>query len=69
MRDEVGERVGDAHEQRVEALLGEHLVEDVGEPPVRLDERRLGHAEVVPLVREKIQAANLRARYHGASWL
>ena len=38
VRDEVGERVGDAHEQRVERLLGEHLVEEVGEPPVRLDE-------------------------------
>ncbi len=40
VRDEVGERVGDAHEQCVEALLGEHLVEDVREPAVRLDERR-----------------------------
>jgi hypothetical protein len=26
------------HEQCVEALLGEHLVEDVGEPPIGLDE-------------------------------
>ena len=32
------ERVGDAHEQGVEALLGEHLVEHVGEPPIRIDE-------------------------------
>ena len=32
------ERVGDPLEQRVEALLGEHLVEDVGEPPIGLDE-------------------------------
>ena len=38
------ERVGDADEQRVEALLGEDLVEDVGKPPVGLDElgRRIG---------------------------
>ena len=40
VRDEVGERVRDAHEQGVEALLREHLVEDVGEAAVRLDERR-----------------------------
>ena len=38
VRDQVGERVGDAHEQRVEALLGEHLVEHVGEPPIGIDE-------------------------------
>ena len=40
VRDQVAERVCDTHEQRVEALLGEHLVEDVGEPLVRLDELR-----------------------------
>ena len=38
--DEIRERVGDADEQRVEALFREHLVEDVGEPAVRLDESR-----------------------------
>ncbi len=38
VRDQVADVVGDADEERVEALLGEHLVEDVGEPPVRLDE-------------------------------
>ena len=38
--DQVSERVGDAHEERVEALLCEHLVEHVGEPLVRLDELR-----------------------------
>ena len=38
--DQLADRVGDALEQRVEALLGEHVVEDVGELPVRLDERR-----------------------------
>ena len=44
VRDQIVERVGDAHEQRIEALLGEHLVEDVGEPPVGIDElgRRMG---------------------------
>ena len=39
VRDQIGERVGDPLEQRVEALLGEDVVEDVREPPVRLDER------------------------------
>ena len=37
--DEVGERVRDAVEQGVEALLREDVVEDLGEAPVRLDER------------------------------
>ena len=39
-RDQVADGVGDAHQEGVEALLGEDLVEDVGEPPVRLDEGR-----------------------------
>ncbi|TMM14781.1 MAG: hypothetical protein E6F98_03355 [Actinobacteria bacterium] len=48
--DEVGERVGDAHEQRVEALLGEDLVEDVRQPPVRLHHLELGrHDDVLPV--------------------
>src|SRR6478752_916116 len=38
VRDQVADVVGDPDEQRVEALLGEHFVENVGEPPVRLDE-------------------------------
>ena len=38
VRDQLGERVRDAVEERVEALLGEHVVEDVREPAVRLDE-------------------------------
>ena len=37
--DEVGERVRDAVEQRVEALLREDVVEDLREAAVRLDER------------------------------
>ena len=48
--DEVGERVGDAHEQRVEALLGEDLVEDVRQPPVRLHHLEPGrHDDVLPV--------------------
>ena len=39
--NQVGERVGDEHEERVQALLGEHLVEHVCEPAVRLDDRSL----------------------------
>ena len=39
VRDELAERVGDAVEQRLGALLGEHVVEDACEAPVRLDER------------------------------
>jgi len=61
VRNEVGERVGDAHEERVEALLGEHLVEHVGEPPVRLDDRRLRrHTE---LLRQQPEVL-LGAPYH-----
>jgi len=41
VRDEIGERVGDPLEQPVEALLGEHVVKDVGQAPVRLGERLL----------------------------
>ena len=49
MRDQVVERVGDAHEQRVEALLREDLVEDVGKPPIGIDElgRRMGQRGIV----------------------
>ena len=50
VRDEVVERVGDAVEQRVEALLGEHVVEDLEQPPVRLDER-IGPPYAAVLVR------------------
>ena len=39
VRDQLGDRVRDPLEHRVERLLGEHVVEDVGEPAVRLDER------------------------------
>ena len=45
VRHEVVERVGDAVEERVEALLREHVVEDLRQTPVRLDERiRLARA-------------------------
>ena len=37
--DELGQRLGDAVEERLGALLGQHVVEHAGEPPVRLDER------------------------------
>ena len=39
VRHQIGERHRDAIEQRVEALLGHHLMEDLGQPTVRLDER------------------------------
>ena len=39
VRDQLGERVGDALEQRVEALLGEDVVEDLRQAPVRLRRR------------------------------
>ena len=62
VRDQVGERVRDAHEQRVEAQLGEHLVEDVGQPPVRVDElERRGNRDGVLRQQPK---ARRRARYH-----
>ena len=41
VRDDLVERVSDPHEQRVEALLGEQVVEDVREPAVGVD-RRVG---------------------------
>ena len=47
VRDDLVERVGDPHEQRVEALLREQVVEDVREPAVGVDGRvgagRRGH--------------------------
>ena len=46
VRDELADRVGDADEKRVERLLREHLVEDVGEPPVRLDESRVARTRL-----------------------
>ena len=46
-RNQVADGVGDAHQERVEALLGEDLVEDVREPPVRLDEGRIAPRRVV----------------------
>ena len=67
MRDEVGERVGDAHEQRVEALLREHLVEDVGEAPVRLHDLELGRTGGNPLLGEQLETASFRTRYHDTS--
>jgi metal-dependent HD superfamily phosphatase/phosphodiesterase len=38
-RNQVADGIGDADEERIEALLGEDLVKDVGEAPVRLDQR------------------------------
>jgi hypothetical protein len=46
VRDQVGERVGDADEQRVEALLGQQLVEDIRQALVRLDELGRGRARL-----------------------
>ena len=46
-RNQVADGVGDAHQEGVEALLGEDLVEDVREPPVRLDEGRIAPRRVV----------------------
>ena len=46
--DELGERVRDPLEERVEALLGEHLVEDLGEPAVRLGGAGRDEAHVRP---------------------
>ena len=39
MGDELAERVRDPLQQGVERLLGEHVVEDVGEAAVRVEER------------------------------
>ena len=38
VRDEVRQRIGDAVEERVQALLGQDLVEHVGQATIRLDE-------------------------------
>ena len=48
VRDELGERVGDPLEQRVEALLREHVVEDLGQPAVRLGGAGRDEAHVGP---------------------
>jgi hypothetical protein len=37
--NEICERISDAVEQRIEALLGKDVVEDVRQAAVRLDER------------------------------
>ena len=47
VRDQLTDRVGDADEQSVERLLCEHLVEDVGQPTVRLDESRFAERALV----------------------
>ena len=46
--DELGEGVRDPLEERVEALLGEHLVEDLGEPAIRLGGAARNQADVRP---------------------
>ena len=48
VRDQVVQRVRDANEEGVEALLGEHLVEQVGEPPIGIDELGLRRGAVHP---------------------
>ena len=48
VRDQLGERVGDPLEERVEALLGEHVVEDLREPPVRLGRAARDEADLWP---------------------
>ena len=62
VRDQVVQRVGDADEQGIEALLGQHLVEEVSEPPVRLDQ--LGR-----LVQHRVlrQQPEMRGRPHNHS--
>ena len=77
VRDENCERVGDALEDGVEALLGEHVVEDVREPPIRLggdeahvrprrrlDVRRVGHAgtTVIGRSRNRLDSASAKIR-------
>jgi hypothetical protein len=44
VRHQLGKGPGDAVEERVEALLGEDVVEDFGEALVRLDESLRGPA-------------------------
>jgi hypothetical protein len=46
--DEHGERVRDPLENRIEALLGEHVVEDLGKTPVRLGRARGDEAHLRP---------------------
>ena len=70
VRDQLADRVRDALEQRVERLLGEHVVEDVGQPAVRLDERvgRRGVA-VVAAGRRRRAVEVFGGRVHDASRL
>ena len=51
VRDEHGERVGDTLEERAEALLGEDVVEDLGEPPVGLGRAARDEADLRPGIR------------------
>ncbi len=62
VRNQLRQRVGDADEQRVEAQLCEHLVEHVGEPPIRLDE--LGRRGCSGLFLRQQPEDGRRPRYH-----
>ena len=67
VRDEVGQRVGDADQEGVERLLRKRVVPDVGEAPVRLDELELGRAEVLPEPGDGDETTSFGARYHRVS--
>ena len=51
VRNQLSDGVGDALEECVERLLGQNVVEDVGEPAVRLDEGERGESLSIVVVR------------------
>ncbi len=70
VRHQVAEGDGDALEERVEALLGEHLVKHLGEAAIRLDER-LGASVSIPVCRraEVVGVRRRRRLRHHAAFI
>jgi len=61
---ELGQRVRDAVEQVAEVLLGEDIVEDLGQAPVRLDGRRTHTRPGVLFGKGKDGSGSCPARSH-----
>ena len=59
VRNQLGEGVGDPVQERVEALLGEDVVEDVRQPLVRLDARVVGRKDRLGRLADKTQGQSV----------
>ena len=64
--NEVADGVGDALEERIEGLLREDVMEDIGQSAVRLDEgERVGRAVLAGTCRDRLDGTGVRRRSHG----